>query len=93
LAVKVRIPLPLRRLTGGQAEVEVEGRTVAEALQSLDRLFPGVGERVLQGDGSLRRFVNVFVNDEDIRFLQGLDTSLKEGDELSIVPAMAGGIF
>lgn len=73
--------------------MEVEGETVAEALRSLDRLFPGVGERVFQGDGTLRRFVNVFVNDEDIRFLNGLDTSLKEGDELSIVPAMAGGSF
>jgi molybdopterin synthase sulfur carrier subunit len=91
LVAKVRIPTALRRLTGNLAEVEVAGSTVREVLEDLDRRFPGVRERLLDGEGALRRFVNVYVGDEDIRFLQGLDTSVEEASVISIVPAVAGG--
>ena len=90
-SVLVRIPTPLRRLTGGRGEVTAEGRTVQEILDALERQFPGVKERLYDEAGQLRRFVNIYVNDEDIRFAQGLETTLKKGDELSIVPAIAGG--
>lgn len=90
-SVLVRIPTPLRRLTGGRGEVTAEGRTVQEILDALERQFPGVKERLYDETGQLRRFVNIYVNDEDIRFTQGLETTLKKGDELSIVPAIAGG--
>jgi len=90
-SILVRIPTPLRRLTGGQGEVTAEGRTVQDVLEALERQFPGVKERLYDEAGQLRRFVNIYVNDEDIRFAQGLETALKKGDELSIVPAIAGG--
>jgi molybdopterin synthase sulfur carrier subunit len=90
-SILVRIPTPLRRLTGGQGEVTAEGRTVQELLDALERQFPGVKERLYDENGQLRRFVNIYINDEDIRFAQGLETALKKGDELSIVPAIAGG--
>lgn len=91
MAVKVRIPTQLRTLSGGAAEVTVEGATVADALKALDAAHPGFGERLFDDSGALRRFVNVFVAEEDIRFLQGVDTSLTEGQTVSIVPAVAGG--
>jgi molybdopterin synthase sulfur carrier subunit len=81
----------LRRLTGGQGEVTAAGRTVQELLEALERQFPGVKERLYDEAGQLRRFVNIYINDEDIRFAQGLETTLKKGDEVSIVPAIAGG--
>lgn len=87
----VRIPTPLRNLTGGEAAVDVDGATVGELLQNLDAAHPGVGERVLDADGKVRRFVNVFVDDEDIRFAEGLDTPVREGATVSIIPAVAGG--
>jgi len=90
-SILVRIPTPLRRLTGGQGEVTAEGRTVQELLETLERQFPGVKERLYDEAGQLRRFVNIYINDEDIRFAQGLETALKKGDEVSIVPAIAGG--
>jgi molybdopterin synthase sulfur carrier subunit len=90
-SILVRIPTPLRRLTGGHGEVTVEGHSVKDVLDSLERQFPGVKERLYDDTGQLRRFVNIYVNDEDIRFAQGLETALKQGDELSIVPAIAGG--
>jgi molybdopterin synthase sulfur carrier subunit len=90
-SVLVRIPTPLRRLTGGRGEVTAEGRTVQDILDALERQFPGVKERLYDEAGQLRRFVNIYVNDEDIRFAQGLETTVKKGDELSIVPAIAGG--
>jgi len=89
--VRVRIPTQLRDLAGGEAEVGVEAGTVAEALAALEAVHPGFAERILDGDGSLRRFVNVFVAEEDVRFLQGLDTELSAGQVVSIVPAVAGG--
>ncbi|RUM30995.1 MAG: molybdopterin synthase sulfur carrier subunit [Aquifex sp.] len=91
MAVIVRIPTPLRRLTNGQGEVEVEAKSVKEAIEKLEEQFPGIKERLIDENGELRRFVNLYVNDEDIRFLKGLDTELKDGDTLSIVPAIAGG--
>ena len=91
MAVLVRVPTPLRRLTNGQGEVEVEGSTIREVIENLDRLFPGFKERLLDESGNLRRFVNLYLNDEDIRFLEGIETKVKDKDVLSIVPAIAGG--
>jgi len=91
MSVTVRIPTQLRPLTAGVGEVEVEALTVREAIDVLDHDHPGIRERVLDDQGALRRFVNLFVADEDIRFLQGLDTSLPVGATLSIIPAVAGG--
>ena len=91
MSIKVRVPTPLRAVTGGLADVDSTAASVSLCLKELDERFPGFGERVFEESGEVRRFVNVFVNGEDIRFLQGLDTSLKSGDEVSIVPAMAGG--
>ena len=87
----VRVPTQLRGLTGGAGEVRVEAGTVGEALLALDQAHPGLGERVLDGEGRLRRFVNVFVADEDVRFREGLDTRVGDGETVSIVPAVAGG--
>lgn len=91
MAVKVRVPGPLRRLTEGSAEVNVEGVTVAEALASLEASYPGFRERLYDDTGGLRQFINIYVNDTDIRFGQGLETPVGERDEVSIVPAVAGG--
>jgi molybdopterin synthase sulfur carrier subunit len=90
MAVKVRIPTPLQRLTQGKEEVEGVSGTIIELIQDLDRKFPGIGERISEG-GKVRRFVNVYVNEEDIRFLKAEETTVKDGDEVSIVPAIAGG--
>lgn len=87
----VRIPTPLRKLTDGQAEVAVEGSDLRTVVDNLQAVHPGIGERLLDGDGQLRRFVNVFVRDEDVRFQDGLDTPVAENDTVSIVPAVAGG--
>ena len=87
----VRIPTPLRKLTGDLEVVQAAGVTINEVLQSLDQAFPGLKERVCDEHGNVRRFVNVFVNDEDIRFLQDNETPVKPTDEISIVPAIAGG--
>jgi sulfur-carrier protein len=91
VSVIVRIPTQLRNLSGNAAEVEVEAGTVAEALKALEGAHPGFGERLFDDSGQLRRFVNVFLADEDIRFLQGVDTPVTDGQTLSIVPAVAGG--
>ncbi len=87
----LRIPTQLRTLTGGAGEVVVNGSTVGDALQALDAAHPGFGERLFDADGKLRRFVNVFVADEDIRFLQGTDTPVDDKTTVSIIPAVAGG--
>ncbi|MBA2327630.1 MAG: MoaD/ThiS family protein [Actinobacteria bacterium] len=91
MAVTVRIPTQLRELAGGASEIQVEGKTVAEILGALEERHPGFAERLHDDSGELRRFVNVFVADEDIRFLQGLDTAVTDGQTVSIVPAVAGG--
>ncbi len=90
MAVTVRIPTPLRTLTGGQDEVSAEGGTVAQVIENLEANHPGMKDRLCDDKG-VRRFVNIYHNDEDIRFLDNLETELKEGDTLSIVPAIAGG--
>ncbi|MCB0074298.1 MAG: MoaD/ThiS family protein [Caldilineaceae bacterium] len=87
----VLVPTPLRRLTGGQSKVEVDGADVAALITAIDSQFPGVADKVLDGDGNVKRFINVFVNDDEIRQLQGLSTPVDAGDRVSIVPAMAGG--
>jgi molybdopterin synthase sulfur carrier subunit len=91
MSVTIRIPTQLRELSGGSSEVGVDGGTVKEALAALDAAHPGFAGRLHDDDGNLRRFVNVFLDDEDIRFLDGVDTPLKDGNVLSIVPAVAGG--
>lgn len=87
----VRIPTPLRKLTDGQATVDCPGRDVRTVIGKLEAAHPGLAERILDEDGELRRFVNVFVRDEDIRFQSGMDTTVDEGDTVSIIPAVAGG--
>ena len=87
----VRIPTPLRKLTDGNEEVSVAGSTVGEILNALDEKHPGMKGRIFDDAGKIKRFVNIFANDEDIRFLQNLDTPVKDDDEVSIVPAIAGG--
>ena len=91
MAVKVRVPTTLRTLTSGKSEVEVDGETVGEIIHSLDSAHPGFTDRLLDDEGKLRRFVNVFVADDDVRFLEGLDTKVPDGETVSIVPAVAGG--
>ena len=91
MSLSVRIPTQLRTLTGGAGEVQVEGSTVGEALKALDAAHPGMGDRLFDEAGNLRRFVNVFLADEDVRFLDGLATPVSDGQTLSIVPAVAGG--
>ncbi|PIQ81674.1 MAG: molybdopterin synthase sulfur carrier subunit [Candidatus Omnitrophica bacterium CG11_big_fil_rev_8_21_14_0_20_64_10] len=91
MAVMVRIPTPLQKLTGEKAEVQSDGKTVGEVIADLERQFPGIQDRLCDAQGKLRRFVNVYVNEEDIRFLKQEGTELKNGDELSIIPAIAGG--
>ncbi|MBW8064821.1 MAG: MoaD/ThiS family protein [Nitrospira sp.] len=89
--VKVRIPTPLRPLTKGQGEVQAKGANITEMIEGLNTAHPGLKDRLCDENGELRRFVNIYVNEEDIRFLKGKDTALKDGDEVSIVPAIAGG--
>jgi molybdopterin synthase sulfur carrier subunit len=91
MSVTIRIPTQLRTLTGGAGEVEVDGATVGEALKALDAAHPGMADRLFEEGGNLRRFVNVFLTDEDVRFLEGLATPVADGQTLSIVPAVAGG--
>ena len=91
MSASVKIPTPLRKVTNGESLVTVQGANVREMIEELERQFPGMRERLCDDDGALRRFVNVFVGDEDIRFLEGLETTLEEGAQVSIVPAVAGG--
>jgi molybdopterin synthase sulfur carrier subunit len=91
MPVLVRIPTPLRAITKGSAEVQAQGDTIDGLVEDLERKFPGLKERLVDDGGDLRRFINFYVNQEDIRFLQGKKTALKDGDEVSIVPAIAGG--
>lgn len=91
MSIKVRIPTPLQKLTENQIEVECNGSDIRELIANLDKKYPGMKTRLCDENGNLRRFINFFVNDKDIRFLQGDETKLKDGDEVSIVPAIAGG--
>jgi molybdopterin synthase sulfur carrier subunit len=87
----IRIPTPLRKLTNGKEEVNVTGTTISAVIVSLESQYPGIKERICDESGQIRRFVNIFANDEDIRFLKNLETPVKDSDEISIVPAIAGG--
>ncbi len=89
--VTVRIPTPLRTLSGGQAEVKISAQTLRQCIEELEARFPGFKARICEDSGTVRRFINIFVNGEDVRFLAGLDTPLKPGDEVTIIPSMAGG--
>jgi molybdopterin synthase sulfur carrier subunit len=91
MSVTVRVPTTLRTLTAGEAEVNVDAGTVGQVIASLEGAHPGFRDRLLDEDGTLRRFVNVFVADDDVRYLQGLDTPVPEGETVSIIPAVAGG--
>jgi len=91
MSVRVRVPTPLRKYTQGADEVAAQGGNVRALVDDLEKNFPGIKERICDETGKVRRFVNVYVNGDDIRFLQNLETSLKEGDNISIVPAIAGG--
>ena len=91
MSVLVRIPTPLRTVTKGQGELKAEAATIHELIDRLDQAYAGIKARLCEEDGNIRRFINVYVNEEDIRFLQGQATPLKAGDEVSIVPAIAGG--
>ena len=92
MMVRVRVPTPLRKLTNGVDEVNAQGNNVRAMVEDLERNFPGIKERICDESGKIRRFVNIYVNGDDIRFLQNMETSLKEGDNISIVPAIAGGL-
>jgi molybdopterin synthase sulfur carrier subunit len=91
MSKKVRIPTPLRKLTNNEELIEIDAATIGGAIIELQTRFPGIQERLVDDKGEVRRFVNVYVNEEDIRFLQNRETPLKEGDEISIIPAIAGG--
>ena len=91
MPAKVRIPTPLRKLTNNEELIEINADTVGAAITELQSRFPGIKERLLDESGAVRRFVNVYVNEEDIRFLQNQQTPIKAGDEISIIPAIAGG--
>ena len=92
MAVKVRIPTPLMKLTDNKSEVTAEGSTISDIFNDLEAQFSGIKDRICEENGSPRRFINIYVNEEDIRFLDGEKTAVKEGDEISIIPAIAGGI-
>ncbi|HUI08050.1 MAG TPA: ubiquitin-like small modifier protein 1 [Verrucomicrobiae bacterium] len=91
MPVNVRIPTPLRKLTKDKDTVQTSGATIQEIIDSLEQQYPGLKERLCDERGELRRFVNVYLNDEDIRFAQGRNTPVKDGDEISVIPAIAGG--
>ncbi|MBI5903551.1 MAG: MoaD/ThiS family protein [Deltaproteobacteria bacterium] len=92
MAIKIRIPTPLRKLTNGADEVVAEGGNITEVIEDLEKNYPGLKERICESDGKLRRFVNIYLNDEDIRFKKNMETELKDSDEVSIIPAIAGGL-
>ena len=91
MPIKVRIPTPLQKLTNNQSEVLCDAADINQMLETLEKSHPGIKERLCDAEGKLRRFVNIYVNEEDIRFLQGQDTKIKDGDDISIIPAIAGG--
>ncbi len=91
MAVKVSVPTPLMKLTDNQSEVTAEGATISEILNNLESQFAGIKERICDENGTPRRFINIYLNEEDIRFLDGESTAVKDGDEISIIPAIAGG--
>lgn len=91
MKVKVRIPAPLQKLTQDKAEVEADAGTIKDLVDDLEKRYPGIKARICDENGKIRRFINFYINDEDVRFLKGYDTALKDKDEVSIIPAIAGG--
>jgi molybdopterin synthase sulfur carrier subunit len=91
MSIVVRIPTPLRKMTNGQAKVEVESAVLGDLVEKLNSEFPGFKDRLVDEEGELRYFVNIYLNGEDVRFMDGLKTATADGDEISIVPAVAGG--
>lgn len=91
MSIKVRIPQPLQKLTEGKAEIEAEAKDVRQLIENLEKIFPGIKERLCDEKDNVRRFINIYVNEEDVRFLKLDKTPLKDGDEVSIIPAIAGG--
>lgn len=91
MSVTVRVPTPMRRVSGGAKDVQADGSTVAGVIEDLERRYPGFKDRLCEEDGILRRFINIYVNGEDIRYAKGIDTAVKDGDEMSIIPAVSGG--
>ena len=91
MSVTVRVPTPLQRLAGGAKNVKADGGSVSAVIEDLERQYPGMKGRLCEDDGTLRRFINIYVNGEDIRFSDGIETSVKDGDEMSIIPAVSGG--
>ncbi|MFQ5455288.1 MAG: MoaD/ThiS family protein [Nitrospirota bacterium] len=91
MGITVRIPTPLRKLTDGKGELEAAGTNISEIIEDIENKYPGLKERLYDQNGNIRRFVNLYVNEEDIRFIDGKNTFIKDGDEISIVPAIAGG--
>jgi sulfur-carrier protein len=91
MAVTVRVPTPMRRVAGGKRDVSADGENVSAVIEDLERQYPGFKDRLMDESGDLRRFINIYINGEDIRYAQGIDTPLKAGDELSIIPAVSGG--
>lgn len=91
MSIVVRIPTPLRRLTNGEDKVDVNGDSLGDVIEAMNEQYPGIRERICDDQGQLRNFVNVYINGEDVRFLQGLETATSDGDEVSVVPAVAGG--
>ena len=91
MAIKVRIPTPLMKLTDNQSEVSAEGETISDIINNLENQFNGIKARICEENGAPRRFINIYINEEDIRFLEGEKTAVKDGDEISIIPAIAGG--
>ena len=91
MSITVRIPTPLQKFTKNQSEVEAEGKTIIEVIDHLEQNFPGVRDSLCDAKGGVRKFINLYLNDEDIRFMDGEKTSVNDGDELSIIPAIAGG--
>ena len=92
MSIVIRIPTPLRKMTNGQAKVEVDSTVLGELVEKLNSEFPGFKDRLVDEEGELRYFVNIYLNGEDVRFMEGLKTATSDGDEISIVPAVAGGI-
>ena len=92
MTIKVRIPTPLMKLTDNQSEVSAEGGTISDIINNLESRFNGIKDRICEESGTPRRFINIYINEEDIRFLEGENTVVKDGDEISIIPAIAGGI-
>lgn len=92
MEVKVRVPTPLQKLTGDKSEVSAEGKNIKEVIDNMEANYPGIKERLYSEDGELRKFINIYINEEDIRFLQSDDTEVNDNDVISIIPAIAGGM-